>query len=181
MNDEISDNEEELVFHYKKGSFRNREQSVYSDIATGKSGPAKGFFKVLVSTKGNKMMLFTMLMCMALFVFLSFFREKANAKTIHDVNCVLSSFSFDGSIYTSLEFKKLSKSHDNRPARFSILFECLDFDGNVVDKLETFSEINLSGSSPVHAVFSDFDIKKIRCSVSCGNDEVSLESVVVVK
>lgn len=51
---ETRTNEDDLVFHYQRGSFRNQEQAIYRDLATGVTTPKRGLFKVLFSTKGNK-------------------------------------------------------------------------------------------------------------------------------
>ena len=63
---EIRYDENDLVFHYKRGSFRRHEQAIYRDLATGKNAPKKGLIKVLFSTKGNKIAFFTMVMCIVL-------------------------------------------------------------------------------------------------------------------
>ena len=46
--DGYDDGAEPLVFYAPKGSYRKYEQKIYSDLASGVTGHAKGFFKVLV-------------------------------------------------------------------------------------------------------------------------------------
>ena len=52
--------EENIVFHYKRGSFRDRENEIYRNLATGKTKTSKGLFRTLVATKGNRMMFFAL-------------------------------------------------------------------------------------------------------------------------
>ena len=63
--DGYDDGAEPLVFYAPKGSYRKYEQKIYSDLASGVTGPAKGFFKVLVSTRANKLTLMAMIFFVA--------------------------------------------------------------------------------------------------------------------
>ena len=73
--EEMDPSEENLVFHYKKGSFRKREDHSTRDLATGKINLRPGLIKSLVSTKGNRIVFFVMLICIGVTVFLGLFRQ----------------------------------------------------------------------------------------------------------
>jgi hypothetical protein len=78
-------NDEELVFHYKKGSFRDREDPLYRSIALGEKKVGKGLIGTLVSTKPNKIMFLT-LVALTAFVFLwGFISGPVNSVKIDEV------------------------------------------------------------------------------------------------
>ncbi len=173
--DGYTEGEEPVVFHYQRGAFRKREAQVYSDLATGKTGFKKGFFRVLVSTQGNKMVFISMLFTFALVFILWVFNNKSNTGVINDVSVELMSFSFDGQVYSSLEFKETKKYIKGSPCAFSVDFESFDSDNVCTDVV---SEYYLFGDSSkekfLRVVFTDYDIQKVKCTVRCGDKTVDL-------
>ncbi|MCQ2240592.1 hypothetical protein [Treponema sp.] len=165
--------EENLVFHYEKGSFRKREDLYTRNMATGRVKMSPGFFKALVSTKGNKLVFFTMLICIGVTVFLGIFR-RTESDSIAGIQCTASAFSFDGKVYATLEMEKTSKKTDDLPVAIDVLLECINDENAVADKYsETYSYVG-EGKQFVRAVFSDYDLKKLKVVVKNGDKEKNL-------
>ncbi|WP_407396889.1 hypothetical protein [Treponema sp.] len=168
--EEINPEEENLVFHYERGSFRNREDQRTKDFATGKIKMSPGFFKALVSTKGNKIVFFTMLICIGVVVFLGIFR-RPETDVVSGIRCEITAFSFAGEVYASLEMENASNKNDNVPVVLEVLLECINYEGAVADKYSENCSYGDSGKQYVRAVFKDYDLKQIRASIRCGENE----------
>lgn len=169
--------EENLVFHYEKGSFRKRENTETRNMATGKVNLRPGLFKSLVATKGNRIIFFVMIIVVAVTAGLGIFR-KEDSDTIDGIQCNVSAFSFDGRVYASLMLENSPKKTDDLPVAIDILFECINTDDAVADKVaETFTYIPQKDSEEkqyVRAVFSDYDLKKVRVNVKTKDSEKNL-------
>ncbi len=185
MVDGYSEGEEPVIFHYQKGSFRKHEQQIYSDLATGKTGPAKGFFKVLVSSKGNKMIFFTMIVCIILAAIIGFLSGRKNQGSVAGVNCRLSAFSFEDTVYASISLSKNKKSRSKLPVNLEFYFEVATPKGVVAESASVVSTfVPGEKAEPVHVAFPDYEFLKkssdekfiVRCRVSAGDEEKVLET-----
>lgn len=172
---EIRYDENDLVFHYKRGSFRRHEQAIYRDLATGKNAPKKGLIKVLFSTKGNKIAFFTMVMCIVLFFVLGIINGGADKNSIAGMTAKLSAFSFDEKVYASVEFSNFEKIENIDSVPLKIQFECLNAEGSVADKFETDFSFAPKSPKPVYAVFNDYDLVSIKCHLIYENESAVLE------
>lgn len=185
MVDGYSEGEEPVIFHYQKGSFRKHEQQIYSDLATGKTGPAKGFFKVLVSSKGNKMIFFTMIVSIALACIIGFLSGRKNQGTVGGVKCSLSAFSFEDTVYASVSLNKDGKKRSKAPVNMDFYFEVTTAKGVVADSRSVACTFVPDGKNdPVHVAFPDYEFLKkvsdegfiVRCRVSADDEEKVLET-----
>lgn len=175
--EEMDPSEENLVFHYKKGSFRKREDQSTRDLATGKINLRPGLIKSLVSTKGNRIVFFVMLICIGVTVFLGLFRQP-ETDVVSGVRCNASAFSFDGNVYATLEMENTPKNKSELPVTMEVLFECINVENAVADKYAE-TVIYVPGEKQyVRTVFTDYDMKKLRVSLKVGKDEKVLETSV---
>ncbi|WP_308693332.1 hypothetical protein [uncultured Treponema sp.] len=172
---EIRYDENDLVFHYKRGSFRRHEQAIYRDLATGKNAPKKGLIKVLFSTKGNKIVFFTMVMCIVLFFVLGIINGGADKNSIAGMTAKLSAFSFDEKVYASVEFSNFEKIENVDSVPLKVQFDCLNAEGAVADKFETLFSFTLKSPKPVYAVFNDYDLVSVKCLLIYENESAVLE------
>ena len=178
---EILENENsELVFHHERGSFRKYENKETRDMATGKSRVKHGIFRSLVATKSNRLIFFSMLIVLGVFVFLGFFK-KDDTDTICGVRCVVSAFSFDEKIYASLQLEPSSKKGIGAPVALDVEFQCVNSDGAVADKNSTDVVYDGSKDETVRWVFSDYEIKEIRAIVKSGDEEILVSSRIIKK
>lgn len=172
---EILNDEGDLVFHYKRGSFRRHEQQIYRDLATGKTAPKKGLIKVLFSTKGNKIAFFTMASCVIFFFFLGIINGGADKNSIAGMTGKLSAFSFDGKVYASVEFSNFENLGNIDSLPMKAQFECLNAEGAVADKFETLFDFNPKLPKPVYAVFNDYDLVYINCLLLFKDESADLK------
>lgn len=172
---EIRYDENDLVFHYKRGSFRQHEQAIYRDLATGKNAPKKGLIKVLFSTKGNKIAFFTMVMCIVLFFVLGIINGGTDKNSIAGMTAKLSAFSFDEKVYASVEFSNFEKLENTDSISLNVLFECFNEEGSVADKFETVFNFVPKSPKPIYAVFSDYDLVSVKCHLIYENESTVLE------
>ena len=183
--DGYTEGEEPLVFYYKKGEFRKHESEKLRNIATGLDSPARGFFKVLVATKGNRILFITMMMCFILMLVMSIFSAKSNVDTVGDVTCELTAFSFQDSIYTSLKLKKSRNAPKDVSGYrcLSISFFLTDADGNIAARYDTDYSFDMENSSEqfVRATFNDYDAYSASCTVSCGEDSRIIKSSIELR
>lgn len=185
MTDGYSEGEEPVIFHYQKGSFRKHEQQIYSDLATGKTGPAKGFFKVLVSSKGNKMIFFTMIVCIVLAGIIGFLSGRKNQGTAGGVKCSLSAFAFEDTVYASVSLSKDKKNRSKLPVNMEFYFEVTTSKGVVAgSESAVCTFVPGEKNDPVHVAFPDYEFLKkssdenfiVKCRVRAGDDEKVLET-----
>lgn len=172
---EIRYDDSDLVFHYKRGSFRRHEQAIYRDLATGKNAPKKGLIKVLFSTKGNKIAFFTMVMCIVLFFVIGIITGGTDKNSIAGMTAKLSAFSFDEKVYASVEFSNFEKIENTDSVLLKVQFECLNAEGSVADKFETVFNFVPMSPKPVYAVFNDYDLVSVKCSLIYENEASVLE------
>lgn len=166
-----------LVFHYKRGSFRRLETQRTRDLATGKMNGKKGLLKVLVSTRSNRFVLFTLLICIGVTVFLGIFRKQDN-DIVGGISCTVSAFSFDEKVYATVELLSTDKKKDDLPVKLTVEFQCINSDNVVADKsLEEF--VYEKDRQFVRTVFSDYEMKGIRAIVSIGDESKTVFSKII--
>jgi len=171
--DGYTEGEEPLVFHYKRGDFRKREDKKYSDLATGKVQQKRGLFRVLLSTRANKMLFFVMIVCMIMVLILSFLKKRSNEGSINHINCTLNAFSYDGTVYSSLELAPNKNSPFNEVITINCNFYFIDSDGNKVT--EGFDSVTVEFKSKddekkyLRFSASDYNIVKVECKIFSGD------------
>lgn len=133
---------ENTVFHYNREERVKRAPKLVQDYYSGKLVAFKpGLFKALVSTKANRFMLFTLVICFFLVIFLGFFGPKENVDTVAGVKMNLSAFTYEEfgeKIYVDLKFdppnkKMLSKYEGEVPVK--VTFSAVNNDQQVIEKI----------------------------------------------
>lgn len=190
--------EDVFRFYYSREErLKNAPQSV-KDFYAGKMAPKKGLFKVLVATPGNRFMLSSIVVFVAFIWIFSFFSSR-NEKRFLGTECELTAFSFEDSVYASLEFKEnpdwlsdfsdrkktsgkpsgkssLDFPEEKNPAQIPlrVLFQAYDSSGIVADKSEIF-DVYSGRELFIRTKFSDYDIIKVSASVQAGTEEKDFE------
>ncbi len=184
MIDGYPDGEEPLVFHHKNGEFRNLEVKQYRDLATGKNQPKTGLFRVLVSTKMNRMIFIAMAMCFGLVFVLNLLMNKPNEATVNGVYCNLSALSINDTLYVTTECRISSKSkayrRNSKPREVSINAVAVDSQNNefyIGDDLVVVDEPNTVIPSNIEYEKNDLEsmeIESIRLTVESGGQSEDL-------
>ena len=179
MIDGYPDGEEPLIFHHKNGEFRNLEVKQYRDLATGKNHPKTGLFRVLVSTKMNRMIFIAMAMCFGLVFALNILMDKSNEATVNGVYCNLSAFSFDDTVYvtTSCKVFSSSKAYKVNPSPRTVEVKIVPVNSQNADA--DAMEDSIIVSEPDTEVFSrktcgNYEIESIRATVESGGQKKEL-------
>ena len=176
--DGYTEGEEPLVFHYQKGDFLKYEPEKYRNIATGEDAPARGFFKVLVASKGNRMLFITMMMCFVLMLVMSIFSARSNVDTVGGVTCELMAFSFQDNVYASLKMKKFRNEQSSDGYRnLSVAFSLFDEGGNIVAEYETVCSFDMASKEEqfIRTTFTDYEARSASCIITCNDDSRTIK------
>ncbi len=168
--DGYTEGEEPLLFHYKKGDFRRLEDKKYSDMATGQNQPKKGLIRVLLNTKGNRILFFVMVVCIALVFILNFIKNKSNVASLNHINCTLTAFSYEDSVYASLEVDPNKNSPFNIPLNITCTFKFYDSDGSLLYEEEKNLLAQFTSADDkslfMRSSVTDFNVVKVQADLS---------------
>ncbi len=166
--DGYTEGDEVLTFHYKKGSFREKEDEIYRNLATGKTKTSPGLIKSLFATKGNKFM-FVTLVAVTVFAFMwGILMGGENRNSIMGLEGNLSCFTFDNQVYVTLEFSP-EKKNIEYPVNINMLFEAINVEGSVCEKNTDSIVILDRNKTQVYKIFTDYDVTHVQCELS--NDD----------
>lgn len=168
----------------------------------------KGLFKVLVSTKQNRIIFLMMVFCLAIVLILSTFHGRGNIGVLEGYEAELSSFVYDQKLYTSVKVhpvkktrnsiesikkKELKNVPDNKinqkleelkssmGKNVSVTFEGV-YDADVTQKIP--GEVNgvvFDTTEFFRTNSTECDIIKVRALVKIGKEEMVLVSTVANK
>lgn len=170
-----------LVFHHKNGEFRKYEPKMYSDMATGKNQVKHGLFRDLVSTRGNRLMFFVLVMCFALVLIVSLLSGKSEENAIDGLSFSLTAFEFSEKIYVSVDIKKLEKNEGNQEIKkISATVTALSSDGQALDsfKSECLFDEKSDAKETLTGIFNDYDISSVSCLITCGDKSCTISGKV---
>ena len=149
MKEGHADGEEAMVFRYSREErVRNAPQSV-QDYYAGKLGAFRpGLFRALVSTKPNRFIFGTLVICFLLVIFVGIFGPRQNVDTLQGVRLDLSAFvyaDFGESVYVDLRLdppsqKALPQYESEVPVR--VTFSAVDGDRQVVQTVTVLEKYN---------------------------------------
>mgnify|MGYP006916079620 CR=1 FL=1 len=181
--DGYAEGEEPLVFYHRRGSFRENEPEHLRNLAEGKAMPKRGFLRVLVNSKGNRMIFVVMVLC---FVFLGgykIFARGANEGSVGGINCKLSAFSFQDAVYASLSLKQSAadKKKDSLPSQqpLTVLFAAVTEDGTELARWQE-DALFLKGEGGEQFVRATFEVgaARILCVVQADEGTAELSTAV---
>ena len=179
--DGYAEGEEPMVFYHKKGNFRQYEDEKLSDLATGKGLPKRGFFRVLVGTKGNRFMLTAMLLAFVVVFFVSVFGGAPSDGTIGGLYCELSAFSFQESVYASLKVHPSAKGGALSEIRTEFIIVNTDGMESATDEQMFLYDEHGKKDQFVRTTFRDYDAVKVLCTIQSGDDTKTLTATVQQK
>lgn len=188
-NDQIDgygEGEKPLAFHHKAGEYRKTEPQFAQDLASGKTTAKRGFFRVLVATKGNRSMFMVLCIAFAIVFIVSIFGKNSYEATVNNVFCNLKAFSFDEKVYVTLEMKQPDSQMKKRekdtvstvpPQTVQTVFELYNTDKAVAEKRDGSCMYDGSGQF-VRETFENYDITQVKCTVTCGDKSAILTAKV---
>jgi len=175
MIDGYAEGEEPIVFHHKKGEFRRLEDQKTRELAECGGFKSKGFFGVLVGTKGNRMIFMALVVCMGLIFVLSILAGRKNEGVIGGVRCKMAAFAIEENVYVSvaLNMTKAAREKDDAalPRHLYGVVNALDEQGQIVSSsnaecLFTLAEEVKTGKKQyLRVTFTDYDVDSVECTV----------------
>ncbi len=180
------DGEEPVVFHYSREQrLKNAPQSV-KDYYDGKFTAFRpGLFKALVATKANRFMLFSLVVCFLLVLFLGFFGPKPNVETYKGIPMVLNSFLYDGKVCVKLKISDVEKRYRGEYRAgipVSVKFTPYDADNEIIvlsDESLVIHRQTYEGKELVfYKAFEDFDVSSVAAEVEL-LDRISDKKIVL--
>ncbi len=136
------DVDEQMVFRYNREERIKRAPQCVQDYYAGKLKAFRpGLFRALVSTKANRFIFFTLVVCFLVVIFLGFFGPKKNVDTLQGIKMDLSAFvyaEFGDNVYVDLKLeppakKLLSSYKEEIPVK--VTFSAVNNDLQVVEKI----------------------------------------------
>lgn len=176
--DRKNSEQEDMVFHYSRSERLKKAPEQVQNLYNGNFKVfTPGIFRALVSTKSNRLIFMSMIICFLAAVFLGIF-NRPNENSLNGVPLQLSAFSFEDTVYVSVKFEKISEkkqSEDGLPAarNFQVDFEFLDAEKNVVEKRR---ELNIYAGEEnfLRTTCRDYDIFYVDAFVSLDEKTVKL-------
>ncbi len=173
--------EEKLVFHYNREERLKKAPEIVRKYYAGELIQKRGLFRSLVSTRGNRMMFFVLLLSCGLTAFVGFFGPKKNVRSAAGVEFTLTAFSFDDSVYASVKFsepfQKNRSDYKDKRIPVSAAMSFVDADSQVVFREEA-SEIYSGKQLFLRTSVTDYDIVKVWADFTFCDEEIHLESPV---
>ena len=187
MIDGYAEGEEPLIFHHKRGEFRQLEDKKTRELAEGGGFKSKGFFGVLVGTKGNRMIFMALVVCMGLIFVLSILSGRKNEGLLDGIGCKMDAFSIEETVYVSVALKMTKSAREkedaNRPRHFFAVVNALDANGELVSSTKEEYLFSLSNEKEgekkqfLRASFTDYDIASVECTLSLADSSEGEESL----
>jgi len=191
--DGYEEGNEPLTFHHKNGEYRKNEPQFAQDLANGVNQPKRGFFKVLVSTKGNRSMFTVMCLAFVIIILVNIFAKNPNESVVNGINCNITSFSFEDKVYVTLELKTNEKGRSSRSVRKSeektpvvklaspkkVIAKFFLYNTDKAQSAVRESDCVFDGTtSYIRETFADYDIVEVKCSVTSADETEFLTSKV---
>lgn len=169
--------EEKLVFHYSREErLKNAPELVQKYYSGELLTTKRGLFRALLSTKGNRMMFFVLVVAVAVVFFLGFFGPSKSESLINGIPASLSAFSVEDTIYTSLKLEPPSKKYRKNfesPCKVSADFFAYDADNQQLFS-RNIDEIYKGEEMFLRTTFTDYDIFNVAVDVKIGGEEKRL-------
>lgn len=162
-------------FHY----YYNREErlknapQIVKDYYDGKMNPTRGFFKVLVSTRANRFLFFTLVVLTAFALVYGKVTGVSSKGELGGIKYELSSFAYDEEVYSSVKITSSVEQIKN-PVKVQVVFYLTDADKQTTTGYE--DELLLVNTEDyIRLKLQDYEY--IRCSavIKIGPESFQLE------
>ena len=172
-----SEDEDKIVYHYGRPGERlkNAEESVRRFHVGEGPQPPKGIFRSLVQTRSSRLILLVMLSMMAIVILTGIMDRGNGSSTVGLVPVSLTAFSFEDTVYISLQLQENSKVSHPQPPQVSCNFMLYNTDQQLVHQVE--QETFYTGKEEfLRTTFGDYDILYVEAVVTVGDQTRVLHS-----
>lgn len=175
------DEAENLVFHYNREERIQKAPKMVRDYYTGEyKMPPKGLFKMLVYTKSSRIMLFVLVACLVLTLFIGLMSPNADEGLYGDVPMKASAFSFQDTVYAQLTLKapkKDNKKYEGQHIPVDVTFNFYDVDETLTESVKK-SDFYEGNELSFGTTSSDYDILRVEMLVAIQNEQSVLKATV---
>ncbi|MBQ6781744.1 MAG: hypothetical protein IJP62_11035 [Treponema sp.] len=167
--------ENAMVFRYNRAERISRAPKIVQDYYSGKMQLGrKGLFKSLVATKANRFLFFSVILCAGAVMLMWYFGPSKSDDVISAVPAKLTAFSFEDTVYVSLELSAPTKNYSQGnvvPVSADVQF--FNVDGQMVQS-ERISTKYAGTQQFLRTTFADYDIIEVRAVLRIAEEEKEL-------
>ncbi len=177
---EIRDDEaQNLTFHYNREERLKNAPKMVRDYYSGDyKMPPKGLFKMLVYTKSSRIMLFVLIACLLLALFIGLMSPNADEGALSNIKLKLTAFAFQDNIYTQIVLKPDEKNTEKSiETSIDVDFNFYDVDGALVETVKK-TDIYKGNELAIGTTSTDYDILKVEAVVTIDNEQSALKATV---
>jgi hypothetical protein len=174
-----TDGEAPLHFYYNREERVAHAPKLVQDYYRDGLKTKTGFFRVLVANRGNRLLLITLSLCIGVVVFFGFFGKK-NEGAVAGVPVKLSAFSFEETVYVSVQLKEKEKNAAdlrNKPVSVVVIVEALDADHLVIKQVPLSAKYD-GKEKFLRTTIRDYDILSVHADVQAAGKSQTLSTPV---
>ena len=176
MSEKESENQDGLNFYYNRDERLKNAPRTVKDFYNGNmKTPPRGLIKVLVATKGTRIMFLTLVFITALGIAISLVEKTSNSDKKDGIHYSLSAFSFEEVVYVSLKLDE--NTSYKKTTNLEISFNAKDKSGTISAKnteTGTYSGIEQF----FRTTFYDYDIIEIDAVIQVDGKTILLTAPV---
>lgn len=175
------DETQNLVFHYNREDRIKNAPKMVRDYYNGDyKMPPKGIFKMLVYTKSSRIMLFVLIACLLLVLFVGILSPNADEGLYGDVPMKASAFSFQDTVYAQLTLKAPKQDiekYTGQQIKVDVTFNFYDVDETLTESIKK-SEFYEGNELSIGTTSSDYDILRVETVIAIQNEQSVLKATV---
>lgn len=175
------DDGQNLVFHYsRKERLQNAPQRVKDYYSGDYKMPPKGIFKMLVYTKSSRIMLFVLIACLLLTLFIGLMSPNADEALYADIPMKITAFSFQDTVYAQLTLKAPKQNvekYEGVSIPVEVSFSFYDVDGALTESIKK-TDIYEGNELAFGTTSADYDILSVEASVVINQEQQILKTTV---
>lgn len=180
--EEIRDDENQnLTFHYNRAERLKNAPQIVKDYYSGDyKMPPKGLFKMLVYSKSSRIMLFVLVACLLLVLFIGLMRPNADEGLYENIPMKLTAFAFQDQIYTQLVMKEPkddAEKYNENEFDVEVVFNFYDVD-DVLNNSIKKTDIYKGNELAIGTTSSDYDILKVEAVIYINKEQSVLKASV---
>lgn len=179
-----AEGEDDLSFKYDREERIKNAPQIVQDFYSGKMKVEKGFFKILVANKFNRVMLFTVALFFVVVLGVNFL-QNPTLGVCAGFECELSAFAYGDEILAQVKIHALQKSLRDKNFRIdeyvaekkeaAAIFDFLDGEGEIATRSQK-SDFLQKNEFFLRTNVPNYDIIKVRAQVEILGERVELSA-----
>ncbi|WP_027727273.1 hypothetical protein [Treponema sp. C6A8] len=168
----------EYHFFYNHEERIKNAPQIVKDYYAGKMKPLRGF-QALYKNKANLYILLALVFFVGVAWIYTGFNRSRNYAKIQGIDCQLTAFSYDDTIYASCKFSPNPRSKRNEPAQIQVKYQAINADKQLAWESEKdYGSLEAGGELFLRTKLMDYDIIRVDALVSVDGEEKELSTPV---